>query len=113
MLAGKTGSSLPFSPLQVVGAACTYTQGWSPRDSIPFKPQCLQVVSVPPFDVVPSNNTMAVARGLRLTWIHPEEKLLSEPQMEMVRNLPILPFLFEFSLLRAGGYQSTGLSCCS
>lgn len=84
MLAGRTGSSLPFSTLQVVGAACTYTQGWSPRDFIPFKTQCLQVVSEPPFDVVLSNNTMVVARGLRLTWIHPEEKLLTEPQMEMV-----------------------------
>lgn len=51
---------------------------------IHFKPQCMQVISVPSFDVVPSNTKMAVARGLTLTWIHPEEKLLSKPQVEKV-----------------------------
>lgn len=79
---------------------------------IHFKPQCMQVISVPSFDVVPSNTKMAVARGLTLTWIHPEEKLLSKPQVEKVWNLPSLLCLSDLSLPYARGTHSTGLSCC-
>lgn len=60
-----------------------FTPGADPQRLNTFQASASASVSVPPFDVVPSDQNDC-GQGLRLTWMHPEQKLLSKPQVRAV-----------------------------